>query len=100
MRQKANGRTLQRTEATVHNQFEIAELALGEDGGRERLGLSGQLVVDGSIAGEEVLEDTAVGRIGHIEGYTNIQIEIEGREEVGGRRRRDEEERRGGEEET
>lgn len=60
--------TLQRTEATVHDQFEIAKLTLGEDDSGEGLGLGGELVMAGSIAGDEVLQDTTVGSIGHFEG--------------------------------
>jgi hypothetical protein len=57
--------TLQRRETTVHDQLEIAELALGEDDGGEGLGLGGEQVVAGSIAGEQVLQDTTVRRVGH-----------------------------------
>jgi hypothetical protein len=57
--------TLQRRETTVHDQLEIAQLALGEDDGREGLGLDGELVVAGSIAGNQVLEDTTVRNVGH-----------------------------------
>lgn len=59
--------TLQRTETTVHDELQIAELALSESEGRESLRLSSQLVVAGSIAGEKVLKDTTVGRVGHCE---------------------------------
>lgn len=58
-------RTFERRETTVHDQLEIAQLALGEHDGGESLGLSGELGLAGSIAGEEVLEDTTVGGIGH-----------------------------------
>ena len=57
--------TLQRRETTVHDQLEIAQLALGEDDGGEGLGLNGELVVAGSIAGNQVLEDTTVRNVGH-----------------------------------
>jgi hypothetical protein len=57
--------TLQRRETTVHDQLEIAQLALGEDDGGESLSLGGEFVVTGSIAGEQVLEDTTVRSVGH-----------------------------------
>lgn len=57
--------TFQRREATVHDQLKIAKLPLGESDGRERIGLRGELFVTRSIAGDQVLEDTAVGWIGH-----------------------------------
>lgn len=60
-------RTLKRTEATIHDQFEIAQLALREGNGGEGCGLGLELVVAGSIAGDEVLQDTTVGRVGHSE---------------------------------
>jgi hypothetical protein len=57
--------TLQRTETAVHDQFEIAKLALGEDNSVQLLGLNLELVVAGSITGEQVLEDTTMRRVGH-----------------------------------
>lgn len=51
--------TLQRREATVEDQLEIAKLPLGEDDGGEALGLVGELLAAGSIAGDKVLEETA-----------------------------------------
>lgn len=62
---KGIGHTLQRTEATVHDQLQIAQLALGEHNGGQLLRLSGQLIVAGSIAGDEVLQDTTMGGVGH-----------------------------------
>lgn len=59
--------TLQRREATVHDQFEITQLALGQNDSGEGLGFSAELLLAGSIAGEQVLEDTTVGRVGHYE---------------------------------
>lgn len=50
--------TLQRGEATVDDELEIAKLALVQDDGRELLGLRGQLVAARGIASDEVLEDT------------------------------------------
>lgn len=60
-----DGRTLKRRETTVHDQLEIAQLALSKDDSREGLGLGGELLLAGSIAGEQVLEDTTVGSVGH-----------------------------------
>jgi hypothetical protein len=57
--------TLERRETTVHDQLEIAELALSKDDGGEGLGLGGELVVAGSIASEQVLQDTTVRSVGH-----------------------------------
>lgn len=57
--------TLQGREATVHDQLEITQLALGEDNGGEGLRLDGELVVAGSITGNQVLEDTTVRSVGH-----------------------------------
>jgi hypothetical protein len=51
--------TLQRREATVDDQLEIAKLALVQDNGRELLGLCEEFIAAGSIAGNEILEDTA-----------------------------------------
>lgn len=51
--------------ATVEDQLKIAKLTLSQDERSERLGLSCELIVTRSIAGEQVLEDTTVGRIRH-----------------------------------
>jgi hypothetical protein len=51
--------TLQRREATVDDQLEIAKLALVQDNGRELLGLCEEFIAAWSIAGNEILEDTA-----------------------------------------
>lgn len=59
--------TLERTEATVHDQLEIAKVTLGQDDSREGLGLCDELVMARSIASDEVLEDTTVGGISHFE---------------------------------
>lgn len=66
--------TLQRRETSVHDQFEITQLALSEGHSGERLGLSGELGLAGSIAGEKVLEDTTVRGVGHSE-YKKERIE-------------------------
>lgn len=58
-------RTLKRTEATVHDELQVTQLTLREDNSGQTLGLRSQLVVAGGIAGDEVLEDTTVGRVGH-----------------------------------
>jgi hypothetical protein len=60
-------RTLKRTETTVHDQFKIAQLALSEHDGGKSGGLGLELVVAGSIASDEVLEDTTVRSVSHIE---------------------------------
>lgn len=57
--------TFQRRETTVHDQLQITELALGEHDGGEGLGLGGELLLARSIAGEQVLQDTTVGSVGH-----------------------------------
>ena len=65
--------TLQRTEATVHHQLEITQLTLSQDDSGKLLGFSSEFGMAGGIAGEEVLEDTTVRRVGHcegVEGYT------------------------------
>ena len=51
--------TFQRREATVDDELEIAKLTLVQDNGRELLGLSEELIAARSIAGNEILEDTA-----------------------------------------
>jgi hypothetical protein len=50
--------TLERGEATVDDELEIAKLALVEDDGGELLGLGGELSVARSIAGNKILKDT------------------------------------------
>lgn len=59
--------TFKRREATVENQLKIAKLTLGEEQGRESLGLSLKLSMARGIASDQVLEDAAVGRVGHLE---------------------------------
>ena len=56
---------LQRGEATVDDEFEIAKLTLGEDELGERVGFLTKLSSNGSIANEQVLEDTTVRSVGH-----------------------------------
>jgi hypothetical protein len=51
--------------ATVEDQLEIAELALGQDESSQRLCLCCKLVVTRRITGEQVLEDTSVGWVRH-----------------------------------
>ena len=60
------GRTLERTEASRHDQFQVAKLPLAQDDGRELFGLSAELIVASCIAGKQVLQDPTVGRIGHV----------------------------------
>jgi len=50
--------TLQRGEATVDDKLKIAKLALVQDDSGELLGLGGEFVAAGSIAGNKILEDT------------------------------------------
>lgn len=61
----ALGLTLKRTEASVHDQLQIAELALRQGDSGQLLGLGDELVMARSIAGEKVLEDASVGWVGH-----------------------------------
>lgn len=58
-------RTFKRGEAAIEDQLEIAEVALGKDESRELLSLDGILGLARQIASEEVLEDAAVGSVGH-----------------------------------
>lgn len=57
--------TFERRETTVEDQLEIAKVTLGEDESRELLRLGLELGLARQIASEEVLEDTAVGSVGH-----------------------------------
>lgn len=52
-------------ETTIDDEFEIAELALGEDEFGESVCLLGELSGDGSIANKQVLQDTTVRSVGH-----------------------------------
>lgn len=62
---EANKHTLERREATVKDQLEIAKVTLSQDDGGQLLGLGEKLGLAGQIAGEKVLEDTTVGSVGH-----------------------------------
>jgi hypothetical protein len=53
--------TLQRGEATVDDELEIAELALVQDDSGECLGLGGEFLTTRSIAGNKILQDTTWG---------------------------------------
>jgi hypothetical protein len=53
--------TLQRGEATVDDELEIAELALVQDDSGESLGLGGEFVAARSIASNKILQDTTWG---------------------------------------
>jgi energy-converting hydrogenase Eha subunit H len=55
----------QRGETTVHDEFKIAKLSLREDNGRKLLGLFCELGTARRITCYKVLEDTAMGWIGH-----------------------------------
>jgi hypothetical protein len=57
--------TFEGRETTVEDQLQIAKLSLGQSDGRKSLGLGRELIVSGSISGEEILEDTSVGWVGH-----------------------------------
>ncbi len=59
-------RTFKRRETAIEDQLEIAELALAEEQRRQSLSLGGKLGMAGQIAGDQVLEDAAVGRIRHV----------------------------------
>lgn len=61
--QPGNGgeRTLKRRETAIEQQLEIAEVPLGEGQRGEGVGLGGELGLAGSVAGEEVFENPAVG---------------------------------------
>jgi hypothetical protein len=52
----------ERGETTAEDQFDITELTVVEEDGGEGLGLGGELCASGSIASDEILEDTACGR--------------------------------------
>lgn len=57
--------TLQRTETAIENQLQVAKLTLRQVNGRQCLCLSDELLTAGGIAGEKVLEDATMRRIGH-----------------------------------
>ncbi len=59
-------RTFKRRETAIEDQLEIAELALAEEQRRQSLSLGGKLGMAGQIAGDQVLEDAAVGRVRHL----------------------------------
>lgn len=63
-----DGRTFEGREAAGDEQFEIAQLALGEEQRGERLGLGRELRLARQVACQEVLEDAAVGSVGHCVG--------------------------------
>ena len=67
-------RTFERREATVEDKLQIAEVALRQGQGGERLGLLEQGIMTRGIAGEEVLERTAVGRVGHVVGILGVCV--------------------------
>lgn len=58
---------LERGEASVEDELEVAELAVGEtDLGSEVVGLGEELLVNGSVAKVKILEDSAVRSVGHL----------------------------------
>lgn len=80
-------RTFERGETTGDEQLEITQLALAEEQRGERLGLGGQLGLARQIAREEVLEDAAVGSVGHCSGPVSCLADTCGGEEEGERAR-------------
>lgn len=62
---EVSGLTLERRETTIHDQLEITKLTLGQDQSREGLSLLLKLASFGSIASDEILQDAAVGWVGH-----------------------------------
>lgn len=60
-------RTFKGREAAIEQKLEIAEVPLGEGDGGEAVGLGGKLGPAGLVAGDEVLEDTAVGSERHLD---------------------------------
>lgn len=57
--------TFKGTEATVHNQFQIAELSLIKNNGGQGFCLSLQFIMSWSISGKQVLEDPAMRFVSH-----------------------------------
>lgn len=57
--------TFERRETTIHDEFEIAKLALREKKSRKGLGFGRELGMPRKVASNEVLEDTAVRSVGH-----------------------------------
>jgi hypothetical protein len=57
--------TLQRTKASINDQFEIAQLALSEDDSGQLLCFGDELVMAGSITGQEIFQKATMGVIGH-----------------------------------
>lgn len=58
-------RTFQRTETSIKDQLQIAQLTFCEDNCRQFLSLGLQLIMARGVAGDQVLEDTAVGFVRH-----------------------------------
>lgn len=58
-------RTFKGREATVEDELKIAKLALGQHDGCQCLGLSGELGMARSVAGDQVLQDATMGRVRH-----------------------------------
>lgn len=53
--------SLKRRKSSVKDKLQVTELTLSEDESRESLGLLEELLAAGSIASDQVLEDTSVG---------------------------------------
>jgi hypothetical protein len=62
-------RTFQRRETAIEQQLEIAQLALAEEQSRQGLGLGRKLGMARQVSRDQVLEDAAVGRVGHRAGW-------------------------------
>lgn len=57
--------TFEWRETSGDDELKIAELTFGEDNGLDGRGLLEELLVDGLIAGNKILEDSAVRSVGH-----------------------------------
>lgn len=57
--------TLEGREASRDDKFKIAQLALGEDDVGDSLGLLEELVMNGQIADDKILEDSTVRSVSH-----------------------------------
>ena len=59
--------TFQGRETAIEDQLKIAKLSLCQSDGGKLLGFLGQLTLPGSVARQQILKDTAMGRVGHLE---------------------------------
>ena len=58
-------RTFKGRETAIEDQFQIAKLALAQQDRGQSLGLGLELIMARSVSCEQILEDTAVGRVRH-----------------------------------